>query len=368
MVRPRIVFTGLAGFLALGLACSRQAASPTAPSVQLPADAIGAAADGSTLKATPPVPTSPINDQVLGEAPTLVATASTLKFVTGPVLQYRFQVFDENGTAAVDSGLLNAPTYRVTAILNFRKRHTWRVRAEYQGAVGPWSATASFISSEGGYIRGNEVFDPLYNGATVGERIGPTTFVGDKGIRLDSVSSYVRYLIPQTITSGEFSMEVQGLRANAPGDKSKVFGMQEGTSDYITNPYRVDIQYRGSAGFPPNAITFRALYGSGDDLDVRYEPDTGTRLNSVYSLNESTVYYWKATWGSEFRVMVREGGIDGRVIYNVAEPSPNGTYNPQPQYAFIGTPTGRSGAESASIPGATYRNVWIGARSRPAGN
>jgi hypothetical protein len=34
-------------------------------------------------------------------------------------------------------------------------------------------------------------------------------------------------------------------------------------------------------------------------------------------------------------------------------------------YAFIGTPTGRSGAESASIPGAIYRNVWIGARPRP---
>ena len=73
----------------------------------------------------------------------------------------------------------------------------------------------------------------------------------------------MKYLLPQTITSGEFSMDVEGLRANAPGDKTKVLGMQEGQDDFITNEFRVDIQYRGTAGFPPNAITFRALYGDG---------------------------------------------------------------------------------------------------------
>ncbi len=64
-------------------------------------------------------------------------------------------------------------------------------------------------------------------------------------------------------------MEVEGLRANAPGDKAKVFGMQEGQDDYITNRYRVDIQYRGTAGFPPNAITFRVLYGDDPCCKLR---------------------------------------------------------------------------------------------------
>ena len=221
------------------------------------------------------------------------------------------------------------------------------------------------MSPEGGYIRGNEVFDPLYNGATVGERMGATTFIPDKGIRLDTNTSYVQYLIPQTITSGEFSMEVEGLRANAPGDKSKVFGMSNGQGDFITNRYRVDIQYRGTGGFPPNAITFRALYGDVGDLDVRYEPPTQVRLASVYALNASTTYYWKATWGSEFRVTVKEGGVNGRTIYDYGVPSPNGTYAPAPHYAYLGAPSGRSGVESASIPGVIYRNVWIGARPRP---
>jgi len=364
MSRSRITGTAVVVALALAVACSRQSSSPVSPSGQGTGGNAPVAADGSTLKATPPTPTSPINNQVVTEAPTLSAGASTMKFADGAV-QYRFQLFNEAGALAQDSGLVNAPAFRVTAALNFRVRYTWRVRAEYQGAIGPWSAVASFVSPEGGYIRGSEVFDPLFNGATVGERIGSTTFVGEKGIRLDSNQSFVRYLIPQTITSGEFSMEVEGLRANAPGDKSKVFGMQSGTDDYITNDYRVDVQYRGSGGFPPNAITFRAIYGGADDLDVRYEPDTAVRLNSAIALNPATTYYWKATWGSEFRVTVKEGGINGRTIYDVGVRSPRGTYNPRPHYAFIGTPTGRSGAESATIPGTIYRNVYIGARPRP---
>lgn len=89
------------------------------------------------------------------------------------------------------------------------------------------------------------MFDPLFNGATVGQVVGPATF-SSEGVRLDSTLSYVRYVIPQTITSGEFAMEIRGLRANATGDKSKVFGMMQGSldsNDYITNLYRVDVQY-----------------------------------------------------------------------------------------------------------------------------
>jgi hypothetical protein len=244
--------------------------------------------------------------------------------------------------------------------------YQWRARAEYQGVGGPWSTVQSFVSPQtDGYIRGSELYDPLINGQTVGDLIGQTTFIPGKGLRLENSTSYVRYLLPQTITSGEFSMEVEGLRANAPGGKSKVFGMQEGQDDFITNRYRVDIQYRGVDGSPPNAVTFRALYGSATDLSLRYEPDTATRFASVLLLNPSTTYFWKATWASEFRVIVKDGGVNGTTIYNVGVPSPNGTYSPSPHYAYLGAPVGRSGAESATIPGVIYRNVWIGNRPRP---
>jgi hypothetical protein len=73
-------------------------------------------------------------------------------------------------------------------------------------------------------------------------------------------------------------------------------------------------------------------------------------MASVFLLSPSTTYHWKASWGSEFRVMVLEGGATGAPIYNVGVPSPRGVYAPNPHYAYLGTPVGRSGAESATIP------------------
>jgi hypothetical protein len=365
MKGSRFAVTAATLAVALTFACSRQSASPTSPSSNAAAKD-DASSDGSTLKVSAPTPTSPVNDAQMSDTqPTLTASAATPKFdpTLGP-LQYRFEVYGDTGARMQDSGLMNSPAFKVTAALTFKKRQTWRVRAEFQGLIGPWSATASFISAEGGYLRGNEAFDPLYNGITVGERVGQTTFIPDQGVRLENDHSYVRYAVPQTITSGEFSVEVLGLRANAPGGKSKVMAMSSNFPDFTTDPYRVDIQYRGTSGSPPNAITFRALFGSADDLSVRYEPDTATRFNSVLVLNPATPYLWKWTWGSEVRLMVLEGGINGRVIYNIGVKSTRGSYNPQPHYVYLGAPIGRSG-EDGSIPQTIYRNVWIGARPRP---
>jgi len=360
------VFASFITLSIFAIACSRQAA-PSSPSAAEQTKVDSATADGSTLKVTPPSPVSPVNDQQVSDTPTLTVGPSTPKFSSGPLpLQYRFEIFNEAGVKAQDSGPVNGTAFKITAVLDFKKRYTWHARAEYLGAAGPWSSTASFISPEGGYIRGNEVFDPLTNGKTVGEALGPTTFIPGKGIRLEDFSAFVRYQIPVTITAGEFSMEIEGLRANAAGNKSKVFGAQQGTGDFITDPFRMDIQYRGSGGSPPNAITYRVLYGSATKLSLRYEPDTGTRFASVYNLDPGTTYYWRAAWGSgEFRVTVKQGGINGTPIYDVGVPTPNGTYNPQPMMAYLGAPVGRSGAESASIAGAVYRNVWISARPRP---
>jgi len=297
MKGSRIAAAVIAAAVALTFACGKPSPSPTSPSAQSAVND-DAAADGSTLKVTAPTPSSPVNDaQATDTQPTLTAAASAPKYdkSLGP-LQYRFEVYGDTGTKIQDSGLMNSPTFKVTATMSFKKRQTWRVRAEYQGLVGPWSPMASFISAEGGYIRGNEAFDPLYNGLTVGERVGQTTFLPDQGIRLENDHSYVRYTIPTTINAGEFSVEVLGLRANAAGGKNKVMAMSSNNADFTTDPYRVDIQYRGISGSPANAVTFRALFGSADDLDVRYEPDTTTRFNSVLTLNPSQVYSWKWTW------------------------------------------------------------------------
>ena len=348
-----------------------------------------AAACGSDSQATPTAPAPTLTAPSL-RSPADNAQADTLRptLTVGNATSdatgsrtYEFQIADNANFSTSSSGVPGfAATVGKTGIpegsggttsfaldtdLQPTTLFYWRARAVQGTATGPWSSTGRFKSKLVGFNRGGELYDPLLHGETIGEPVGSTTFLGERGIQLNTGMSFVKYLLAQTITSGEFSMDVEGLRANAPGDKTKVFGMQEGQGDFITNRYRVDIQYRGTAGFPPNAITFRALYGDSGDLDVRYEPDTGTRMASVYNLSPSTTYHWKATWGSEFRVVVLEGGVGGSQIYNIGVRSPNGTYAPNPHYAYLGAPTGRSGNESASIAGTIYRNVWLSSRPRP---
>jgi hypothetical protein len=354
-------------FAAIAAACGGEK-SPTSPAPVAPT------VSAPTLQA-------PADDEQLDTLrPTLVVKNATSD--QAGVRTYEFQVSDSASFAStagaaiagfaasvskagVAEGTNGTTNFTLDQDLQPTTVFYWRARALQGTSTGPWSSTGKFRSKLVGFNRPGELYDPLIHGETVGEPIGSTTFIPNKGIQLNTGTSYVRYLLPQTITNGEFSMDVEGLRANAPGDKAKVFGMQEGQDDFITNRYRVDIQYRGSAGSPPNAITFRALYGSGSDLSVRYEPPTDKRYASVFLLNPATTYNWKAIWGTEFRLIVREGGVDGNTIYDYGMASPRGVYAPTPHYAYLGAPVGRSGAESASIAGAVYRNVWLANRPKP---
>jgi hypothetical protein len=58
-------------------------------------------------------------------------------------------------------------------------------------------------------------------------------------------------------------------------------------------------------------------------------------------------------------------GVGGTQLYNVGLASAKGQYAPNPHYAYLGAPVGRSGTEAASIPGTIYRNVWLGNTPRP---
>jgi hypothetical protein len=371
-VKHRILFQAAAAAALAGVivACGGSKSTPTTPtpvSATLTApklDSPSASAQTDTLRPTLTVQNA-TSDQPAGARTYEFQVSDTTAF-SAATTSSRIQGFDAQvGKAGVPEGTGGKTSFTVESDLQPTTMFFWRARAIQGSATGPWSETFQFKSKLVGFNRPNELYDPLIHGETVGTPVGSTTFVPGKGIRINDGQSWVKYLLPATVTSGEFSMDVEGLRANAPGDKTKVFGMQEGQDDFITNRYRVDIQYRGTAGFPPNAITFRALYGDGDDLDKRYEPDTATRMASVFILNPATVYHWKATWGSEFRVTVRDGGTGGIILYNIGVKSTKGTYTPSPHYAYLGAPIGRSGGESASIAGVTYRNVWLSNKPRP---
>lgn len=332
---------------------------------------------------TAPALESPASNEQLDNLRPVLTVRNASSDQTG-VRMYEFQVSDNSGfTAATTSNIEGfAATVGKTGVpegANGRTTFTpdtdlqpttvfyWRARAVQGTVTSAWSSAGIFRSKLVGFNRAGELYDPLIHEETVGDRVGATTFIKGVGIRLENGQSFVRYLLPQTITNGEFSMDVEGLRANNPGaDKAKVFGMQKGQTDFITNDYRVDVQYRGTAGFPPNAIQWRVIYGDADDLSVRYEPDTAKRNASVFPLNPATVYHWKFTWGSRIDLVVREGGITGTAFYDFGMAAPRGMYDPNPHYAYLGAPVGRSGGESASIAGTIYRNVWLANRPRPA--
>ena len=366
----RYLSTSLVFALAVSVAACGNDSAPTTPT---PPAVANVAAPGLD---------APANDEQLDILRPVLTVRNATSDQAG-TRTYEFQVSDNTSfTAATTSNIVGfAATTSKTGVPEGSGGKTsftpdtdlqpttvfyWRARAVQGSTTSAWSSTGTFRTKLVGFLRGGELYDPLIHEETVGERVGPTTFIKGKGIRLDTGQSHVKYLLPQTITSGEFSMDVEGLRANGPGDKAKVFGMQEGQTDFITNRYRVDIQYRGTAGFPPNAIQWRVIYGDADKLSVRYEPDTAKRNASVLLLNPSTLYHWKFTWGTSVKLTVQEGGISGNSIYDFGLPTPNGTYSPNPHYAYLGAPVGRSGNESASIAGTIYRNVWLANRPRPA--
>jgi hypothetical protein len=367
MFQKRIVLCSAAAVLALAIACSKSSETPTSPSVSESGSA-NAGPDGSTLKVTAPTVISPTNG---AQPDSLVLTASKAdgKFVKGMQLSYQFQISTDGGqiisacTQNVEADpSASSVSYSPSCALEFDALHKWKVRARNGDNVGPWSAEASFKAPAGGYIRGNEVFDPLTNGKTAGDLNGPTQFIPGEGLKLVDHNSFVRYRIPTNLQAGEFSMMIKGADEGSEGDKSKVFAMQEGPDegDITDDDYRFTAELRGANYGAPGSIAFRVIFGDGVSRD-------GDRLQ--FNFNSSRWYFWKYVWATgSARMEVREDGPTGRVIYNRTPSNCCGShpYRPDPHYLYLGTPMGRAGALDATLPGGIYKNVWASSRPRPA--
>jgi len=131
-----------AALLTATWACSSSSGTPTNPS------GTTTAVPDASLKVTAPTAQSPINGQRLNSlSATLTATASTSTYAPVP-LQYRFQIFNDGSGLVQDSGLVGAPTWTTPVALTPNAAFTWKVRAEYQGAGGPWSSAASFSTPD----------------------------------------------------------------------------------------------------------------------------------------------------------------------------------------------------------------------------
>lgn len=323
---------------------------------------------GGTL--TAPALDSPSDDEQLGTLrPTLVVRNGTSSR-TG-TKTYDFQVSDSTSFTTITASktgvaedISGKTSVTLDADLQSATRFYWRARLVQSGSNSDWSSTGKFRTKVAGYNRAGELYDPLVGGDTVGTPSGSTSFVSGKGLKINDVNSYVMYALPQTMSSGVFEMEVEGLYVNGPEAKMKVFSMFDGTGNLTGSRYEMSAQYRGRSGNPDNCISFKAVWGSTSNI---IEPDLGLRQQSVMALNAAQTYFWQGTWtSSSFRLVIRDGGPAGGVIYDRTLSAPGGgIYGPSPHYAYLGATSGRYGVDTGSWPGVTYRNVWLSDKPRP---
>ena len=354
MQRKVFVWIPLVVFAAFIAACGgdQKPASPTTPSVPA-AGVSGATGDGVALKVNAPALASPVGGVRLTEAQvTLTFQAATAKYVSGEAFLYRVQLLDSASTV-LEEKTGDATSYRMATQFNPDTLYRWRVRPEQQGMAGPWSATETFRSMEkpSGYIRGTEIYDPLDDGKTVGTPIGPVTFIQGQGARLESNQSWIKYTLPQPLTSGEFSVLISNLDTSGGEVKNKVFAMGEGEDDMTTNDRRFTVEKRS------NGVVAWRIITSTD------QQDTVGAERVALPFHENLWYFWKANWGGSFNLTIKENGINGSTIYNFGK-GVGGVYDPVPHNVYIGCPySPRSGPQTSA--GMIVRQVWVSGNPRP---
>src|SRR5688572_8875987 len=310
---------------------------------------------------TAPSAVSPTSGEQLATLrPTLTVQNGTSS-AQGGTRTYQFQVSDTadfslgaslNAAFLVTVNQTDVPegpdgrtSFTLTQELQPATRMFWRARLVQGTSQSDWSQPAMFRTKLVGYNRPGELYDPLIHSESIGTIRGAHTWVPGKGLRLDTENSYVQYLLAETIANGEFSVEVEGLRPNGPDHKLKIFSMSDTTGDLTNSNFQMSTMYRGIDGNPPNCIAFKAVFG-GRIL----EPNFSQRSAAIMSLDPSKVYFWKATWGSEFRLIVLDGGVNGSPIYNLGFSSQGSTYRPSPPYAFLGSNQSVFGSDAGTFP------------------
>src|SRR4029453_6276688 len=91
------------------------------------------------------------------------------------------------------------------------------------------------------------------------------------------------------------------------------------------------------------------------------EPDLNKRRQSVVMLDPSHTYFWQGIWtNTTFRLVVKDGGVNGTTIYDYTMTASAGAGLPAGQlYAFIGTNYEKYLVDTGTFPGMIVRNVWL---------
>jgi len=341
-------------------ACSKSNAAPAAPTPPPP-------------QLTAPALDTPSDDEQLSTLrPELTVKNGTTNQPTG-TRTYEFQIADNTAFAPVavsGTGVAeNAggkTSFTSPQDLQPTTRMYWRARMVQGTTNSEWSATGKFKTRLAGFNRPGELYDPLVHGETIGivGGSGNITWVPGEGVRLNDALAYVVYDLPQVLLTGELSVEVTGLRPGGPCCKVRVFSILDRLGGLSSSsPYSMNAQYRGVNGNPDNCICFKAIFGNNA---LGLEPTTSQRLGMSYLLDPSKVYLWRGVWTRDsYRLIVREGGATGPLVYDFAIQSAQANWNPSKMYAFLGTDNGRFDVLDGTLRGITLRNLWVGSTPRP---
>jgi hypothetical protein len=360
---PKACLVLTAAAFSLAVACSKS--SPTTPTPAAP----------TAPQLTAPALDTPGDDQQLSTLrPELTVKNGTSSQASG-TRTYEFQIADNTGFSpvaatgtSVAENAAGKTSFTPAEDLQSTTRMYWRARMVQGTTNSEWSAMGKFKTRLIGFNRPGELYDPLVHGETVGTCVGSCTPVADKGIRLDNIVSYVIYQLPQTIPVGEISMEVEGLAPNGPGGKPKIFQMLDSANTIPSaSKNMINAQYRGRPGNPDYSVAFKAVMGSSSSSSI-VEPDLAKRNQSVLNnLDPSRTYFWQGIWDAKsFRLVVREGGPEGAVLYDYKMTgSGSGAFGPSPHFVFLGSNYERFSPGTGSFPGMIVRNVWVGSKPRP---
>jgi hypothetical protein len=266
-------------------------------------------------------------------------------------------LFNESGVLVQDSGLRSSTSWTPTINLEFDKRYSWQVRAELDGDIGPWSARESFLTMQGSFQRGQEVFDLLTNGMTVGNRIGGRFVAG--GWQATSTQDGIDYDIPTcNACTIEFDVTAFGRGEGRNIQKDvKWLSMGDGSTwgnfgAFRNHPWKMHLEQRGDGNGTGMKLIWRnGRAGEGDpgDHDTKIDP---TSVN----WRQSGVFHFTITWHpGGYSVSVGETQPDGSIAGNRVwfAGSFSRAYAPPNHRISLGT---RSRSETLE---GTYRNVRI---------
>lgn len=270
---------------------------------------------------------------------------------------YRFEVAtsaDFTDTVAAEEGIAQGTgattSWQVPTALEAGPTYFWRARARALGETGPYSSVADF-TVEGGFLRTEPqndllVFDPLTNGASVGE-VGGGTF-NTKGWMATDATSFIRYEVP-TLRNGFVEFQVTNLREPNPrSDKRMLMIMWDPTKgDYTTNRFRMHLQKMDTRTVTRWHVRLRWI-SQGEERNTGWD---------FFDWERDRVYTWRVEWGA-FPELVDSQRI--RVLFDEMEVlvrNYDKIYKPDTHWIELG-----AAPRNESLEEAIYSNVRIGVR------